>query len=86
MKRPGLHELGRQGQQTAAAGRAAGISAFALHVHLEGQLAGLHDGRLLAGIARDLALRGLLVEQLYDAKIRRVSVCLRINLYSGPRP
>lgn len=70
-----FHELGCQRQQAAGRGASSfGSSASAaLHVHLEGHLAGLHDGGLLARVARDLALRGLLVEKLCNNEVKGIS-------------
>lgn len=64
-----LHELGRQAEQPrglgVAAAAAATATALALEVELKRHLTGLHHGGLLARVARDLAFRGLLVEELF---------------------
>lgn len=67
---PPLHEPRRHAHQTTKATAAAARAALALHIHLQGHLCRLLDGGLLASARRDIALRTLLVEELFDSKKR----------------
>ena len=88
-KKIALQKLASQAQKTPRRATAtAAAAALVLEVHLERHLAGLGDGRLLAArVARHLALRRLLVEELASLAHREgdeLALALALRLVPAP--